>query len=195
MAACWAICVFGWITVWALPNRYESDARAFIDVNGLLTPLLKGLVVDTPPSQSADYLRQTLLSRPNLEQVIYLSNLASPGIDEVTREKLVSDLAADVTVKSEGQNLISLSYAHENPQTARDVVQALLTIFAERASASSRVEMDKAERFLNTQIADYEAQLRAAERRRADFRKKYADYFGDSGIPATADPAAADHAI
>jgi polysaccharide chain length determinant protein (PEP-CTERM system associated) len=183
VAVCWTICMLGWGAVWALPNRYESDARAFIDVNGLLTPLLKGLVVETPPSQSADYLRQTLLSRPNLEQVIYLADLASPGADEATREQMVTDLASDVVVRPDGPNLISLSYVNQKPVVAKNVVQALLTIFAERATQSSRVEMDNARKFLDRQISNYEGQLHAVEQRRADFRKRYADYFADSGLP------------
>jgi polysaccharide chain length determinant protein (PEP-CTERM system associated) len=57
-----------------------------------------------------------------------------------------------------------------------------LTIFAEKAASSSRVEMDRAKAFLDEQIAQYEAQLRTAEQRRAAFRKKYAIYFTDSGV-------------
>jgi len=183
LASCWALCIAGWVTVWALPNRYESDARAYVDVNGLLTPLLKGLVVDTPQTQSVEYLRQTLLSRPNLEEVAYMTNLAKPGMSDAAKEGLVIDLAADITLKPDQQNLISLSYVNPSPSTAKNVVQALLTILAEKATASSRVEMDHARKFLNAQIANYEAQLRAAERRRADFRKQYSDYFSDNGLP------------
>jgi polysaccharide chain length determinant protein (PEP-CTERM system associated) len=183
VAICWSICVVGWATVWMLPNRYQSDARAYVDVNGLLTPLLKGLVVDTPQSQSIEYLRQTLLSRPDLEQVVYMANLAKPGIDDVEREQLVTDLAADITLKPDQQNLISLAYVNRSPSTAKNVVQALLTILSEKATASSRVEMDHARKFLDAQIGQYEGQLRAAEKRRADFRKQYADYFSDNGLP------------
>lgn len=183
LATCWAICIAGWTTVWALPNRYESDARAFIDVNGLLAPLLKGLVVDTHATETTDYLRQTLLSRPNLEQVIYLANLASPDVNSAKKEQLISDLANDVTVKPEGPNLVSLSYVNSSPMAAKNVVQSLLTIFQERTTESSRVEMDNARKFLDQQITNYEKQLRAAEQRRADFRKKYSDYFADSGMP------------
>src|SRR6185437_569369 len=49
----------------------------------------------------------------------------------------------------------------------------------------NRVEMEKAHKFLDEQIAAYEVQLRDAEQRRADFRRKYADYLADpsSGTP------------
>src|ERR1041385_2388679 len=71
----WVVCIGGWVGVMLIPQRFESNARAFVDVNGLLTPLLNGLIVNTTSSESERYLRQTLLSRPNLEQVIVLANL------------------------------------------------------------------------------------------------------------------------
>ncbi|HEY2445524.1 MAG TPA: XrtA system polysaccharide chain length determinant [Rhizomicrobium sp.] len=178
----WLVCLAGWAGVMVVPQRYESDARAFVDVNGLLTPLLKGLVVDTTPSESEDYLRQTLLSRPNLEQVIVLANLGGPTPSGVQHEELVDSLASTIKVTTDGTNLVSIAYVNRDPQVAKNVVDALLTVFAEKAANSSRVEMDKARAFLTSQIAQYEIQLRTAEQRRAAFRKKYADYFTDTGI-------------
>lgn len=182
LAVAWVVCVAGWGGAVLIPQRFESDARAFVDVNGLLTPLLKGLIVDTTPEESEGYLRQTLLSRPNLDQVIVLANLAGPNMSGAQHEELVTQLATDIKVKSDENNLVSISYVNRRPIVAKDVVDALLTIFAEKAASSSRVEMDKAKAFLNGQIAQYETELRTAEQRRADFRKKYANYFTDTGL-------------
>src|SRR6202035_2907286 len=99
----------------------------------------------------------------------------------VQHEELVDALANEIKVTTDGNNLVSISYNNRDPQTARTVVDALLTVFAEKAANSSRVEMDKARAFLTGQIAQYEVQLRTAEQRRAAFRKKYAEYFTDSG--------------
>ena len=148
----------------------------------LLAPLLKGLVVDTTPEQSEAYLRQTLLSRPNLEQVIVLANLGGASITSVQRQELVLNLATDFKVTSEGNNLISISYTNRNPVLAKNVVEALLSVFAERANSSSRAEMDHARAFLTSQIESYQTQLQGAEKRRADFKKKYAVYFNDEGV-------------
>jgi hypothetical protein len=52
-------------------------------------------------------------------------------------------------------------------------VQTLLTIFVEAATGSNRSDMENARRFLERQIQSYEQQLRAAEKRRADFRVRY----------------------
>ena len=182
LAVAWGVCVLGWAIVMAVPQSYESDARVYVDVNGLLEPLLRGLVVGTTPEQSESYLRQTLLSRPNLEQVILLSNLGGVSLNDVQRQELVDNLARSIKVTTQGDNLVAISYANRDPAVAKNVLDALLTIFAEKAANSSRAEMDKAQNFLNTQIADYEARLRKAEQDRADFRKKYASYFNDAGV-------------
>jgi uncharacterized protein involved in exopolysaccharide biosynthesis len=166
----WTVCIVGWAGVMFIPQRYESNARAFVDVDGLLTPLLKGLIVNTTPAESESYLRQTLLSRPNLEQVIVLANLGGGALTSLQREELVDALATEIKVTTEGDNLVSISYSNNSPTVARDVVDALLTIFAEKAANSSRTEMDKARAFLTSQIQQYEVQLRASEQRRATGR-------------------------
>ena len=183
LAGCWLVCLLGWGAVMKMPRHYESDARAFVDVNGLLTPLLKGLVVDTNTAQNSDYLRQTLLSRPNLEQVLHLAQL-DVGKSQAEKDALIASLANQVEVKAQGKNLFTISYVNPDPVVAKNVVESLLTIFGEKAASSSRVEMEKAHKFLDDQIAAYEVSLRAAEQRRADFIKKYANYLAEpnSGV-------------
>jgi len=185
LGVCWLAALLGWGAVTLIPRSYESDARAFVDVNGMLTPLLKGLVVDTAAqNQTSDYVRQTLLSRPNLEQVIHLAQL-DVGINQTQKDALVTEIAGSVTIKAQAKNLFQLSYSDSNPAQAKNVVDALLTIFAEKAASSNRVEMEKARKFLDDQITSHEDQLRAAEGRRADFRRTYAEMLADpiSGQP------------
>jgi polysaccharide chain length determinant protein (PEP-CTERM system associated) len=114
--------------------------------------------------------------------VIVLSNLGGVSPTDMQRAKIVSDLAGDIKVTTQGTNLFSIAYTNGNPVMARNVVDALLTVFAEKAANSSRAEMDRARQFLSEQISAYELQLRAAEQRRAEFRKKFAAYFDDSGV-------------
>ena len=75
----------------------------------------------------------------------------------------------------EGHNLFSIGYRSTNAQQARDIVAGLVSIFLEKATGSSRADMANAQKFIAQQIAAYESQLRAAEQRRVDFRRKYAD--------------------
>ena len=95
--------------------------------------------------------------------------LSSPS----DRERLITRLAADIKVTPQTKNLFTITYRDKNPTLAHDVVQSLLTIFIENATGGSRTDMENARRFLERQIQSYEQQLRAAEKRRADFRGRY----------------------
>jgi polysaccharide chain length determinant protein (PEP-CTERM system associated) len=76
-------------------------------------------------------------------------------------------------VTPQTKNLFTITFRDKSPKLAHDVVQTLLTIFVESATGGSRADMENARRFLERQIQSYEQQLRAAEKRRADFRARY----------------------
>ncbi len=106
------------------------------------------------------------------------------GKTQTEKDALIAGLANQVQVKAQGKNLFTISYVNGDPVVAKNVVESLLTIFGEKAASSSRVEMEKAHKFLDDQIAAYEVNMRAAEQRRADFQKKYANYLAEpnSGV-------------
>jgi polysaccharide chain length determinant protein (PEP-CTERM system associated) len=172
----WMVCLIGWPIVSLIPPRYESSARVYLNADQLLTPILSGLAINDNPMRNLEYLQRTLLSRPNLEQVIHLSDLdlaagRKTGVGQ--REELLHKLAQDVSIRSQTANLITIAYSNRDPVIAKNVVSALLTVFSENATGSNRTEMENAKRFLNQQIQAYESQLRAAEERRAEFHRKY----------------------
>src|SRR5215469_4162865 len=171
----WLVCTAGWIGTAFMPTRYESTARVYLNADPLLTPLLRGLAADTDPGRHLDYMQKTLLSRPNLEQLVRLTDLGTQLRTPGETEALFQRLARDISVSPVTANLLALSYRDSNPVMAKNVVQSLLTIFAEKMAGSSRADMDNAQRFLDGEIASYRDQLRAAEKRRADLADKYPD--------------------
>ncbi len=175
VATAWLVCTAGWIGVALVPTKYELSARVYLNADPLLTPLLKGLAADTDPTRQLDFMQRTLLSRPNLEQLVRLTDLDIGVTNAEQKEALYKRLASDITVAPVTLNLLNLSYRDQDPNTAKNVVQALLTIFAEKTAGSSRADMDNAQRFLDSEINSYRDQLRAAEKRRADLAQKYPD--------------------
>jgi polysaccharide chain length determinant protein (PEP-CTERM system associated) len=171
----WLICGLGWVGVYLVPNQFESSARLYVDADAILTPLLKGLAADSAPNSQLDVLQRTLLSRPNLEKLISKTDLDLSVAGPSDRERLLQQLAIDILVKPQTKNLFTITYRNKSSKLAHDVVQTLLTIFIESATGTNRTDMENARRFLEHQISSYEQQLRAAEKRRADFRAKYAD--------------------
>ena len=175
VAAAWAICCLGWVAVYFVPNQYESSARLYVDADAILTPLLKGLAADSEPGSQLEVLQRTLLSRPNLEKLISKTDLDLSVTGPSDRERLLEELSSAIQVKPQTRNLFTITYRNRSPELAHDVVQTLLTIFVESATGSNRTDMENARRFLEHQISSYEQQLRAAEKRRANFRAKYSD--------------------
>lgn len=175
VAVAWLVCAVGWVGVYLIPNQFESSARLYVDGDLVLTPLLHGLTIDTGPVSQLDMLQRTLLSRPNLEKLVSKTDLDLSVKSPSDRERLVASLATDIRVTPQTRNLFTITYRDPNPRTAHDVVQTLLTIFVESATGGSRSDMENARRFLEHQISSYEQQLRAAEKRRIDFRYKYGD--------------------
>lgn len=179
MIVCWVLCGLGWTAVALLPNQFQSSARIYVNSDTLLQPLLRGIAIDTNPVQQVEYLQRTLLSRPNLEELVHLADLDSQAKSRIEKEAQLRALATDIKLNQQTQSLFAISYENANPVVARNVVQGMITIFSEAAAGNSRTEMNNAKHFLDEQIAKYEAQLRAAEARRATFRQKYADVLPD----------------
>lgn len=179
----WLVCGGGWLGVITIKNQFESGARLYVDADAVLTPLLRGLAVDSAPTTQLEVLQRTLLSRPNLEKLISKTDLDLMLNGPSERERLLSRLASDIKVSPQTKNLFTITYRDKSPRLAHDVVQTLLTIFVEGATGGSRSDMENARRFLERQIQSYEQQLRAAEKRRAEFRARYVDMLpADNGL-------------
>jgi polysaccharide chain length determinant protein (PEP-CTERM system associated) len=173
VAAAWLVCIAGWTVVALLPTIYESSARVYVNADPVLTPLLKGLAAETDPTRQVDYMRRTLLSRPNLEEAARLADLDLG--DARQRERLLDHLAQTIEIDPVTPNLLAISYQATGPTVAKNVVQSLLTIFADKTTGTSRNDMDSAERFLDSEIADYQAKLRDIDVKRAALNGQYPD--------------------
>lgn len=190
VACAWAVCGLGWVGSTFIPNQYEASARLYVDADAVLTPLLRGLAVDNQVTSQLDVLQRTLLSRPNLEKLVSNTDLdlliASPS----DLEALVLQLGSQIRIIPQTKNLFTISYRNPSPKLSFDVVQTILTTFIESKTGNNRSEMQNAMLFIEQQLAQYERQLRDAEKRRAEFRIKYLDLLpgegsGASGLDAT----------
>src|SRR5271165_558127 len=179
----WLVCGIGWLGVYAIPNQFESSARLFVDADAVLTPLLRGIAADSAPTTQLEIIQRTLLSRPNLEKLVSTTDLDLSLNGPSDRERLVTRLSLDIKVTPQTKNLFTITYRDKSARLAHDVVQTLLTIFIESATGGSRDEMENARHFLERQIQSYAQQLRAAEKRRADFRSLYIEILPTSDNP------------
>jgi len=172
-----------WAAVAYLPDRYTSSARIYVDTQNVLRPLLRGLTVDSNLQHQVQVMRQTLLSRPNLEEVARMTDLDVQAETPAAYERLIDRLERDINVSADRENIFSISYTHKNPRMARNVVQALTTLFVENNVGESREDIDNAQTFLARQVQLYEAKLNEAEQRLAKFKQENVEFLpGQSGL-------------
>jgi polysaccharide chain length determinant protein (PEP-CTERM system associated) len=179
----WTVCVIGWIAVAMMPDRYQSEARFYVDTQSLLTPLLKGISVnadDKSRDQEVAIMQRTLTSRPNLTRIAQMTDLDKSVNSQTGMQALITGLESRISIQSQGTNLFAVTYSDNSPVTAKNVVQALLTIFVESSTGNKREDIQTARAFIESQIGDYEGQLKAAEQRLADFKVKNVGFFSSS---------------
>ncbi|RKF14400.1 chain length determinant family protein [Alginatibacterium sediminis] len=182
MIATWLICPLGWVAITLMPNQYTSEARVYADTRSILQPLLKGLAIQNDPGQELVLMVRTLLSRTNLEKIARLSDVDVSVSTEAEYEALLANLKRNISVSSaRKQNLYDIVYHSDDPQRAKDVVEAVLNVFVENTLGEKRVETEDANAFIRQQIEEYEKRLIASEKRLADFKRTYSGLLPGSG--------------
>lgn len=169
----WPLCIAGWVLVYMLPDQYEASARVYVDTQSVLRPLLKGLAVETDTGSEVAIMTRTLLSRPNLEKVARMTDMDLEATTPEEMDKLLDRLHETIHLTGLArENLYTITYTDSDSLRAKQVVQALLTIFVETSLGDTRKDTDIAQRFLDEQIKEYEARLFAAEEALKEFKRK-----------------------
>jgi polysaccharide chain length determinant protein (PEP-CTERM system associated) len=175
LVVAWALALAGWLFVYQMPESYVATARIHVDSNNLLRPLLKGLTVQPNLEQRINMMSRTLLSRPNLEKVMRMTDLDLEIESELQKEKLLDALREDISLKGErgNESLYSIEVTDEDRDTARNITQALITVFIESSLSEKREDSSGAQGFLEAQIAEYAIRLEEAENRLAAFKQRH----------------------
>jgi polysaccharide chain length determinant protein (PEP-CTERM system associated) len=172
MIAAWAACIVGWSAVWLVPDQYESRAKVYVDTESVLRPLLAGLAVNADPMNQLRMMQSVLVSRPNLERIAKETDLALRAKDAAALEELVAGLPDRIGLVGGGRDQIfSISFRDHDRAMAQRVVEAMLDSFVEDSMDLKKEDSSSAQRFLEQQIREYEARLREAEAKLADFKR------------------------
>ena len=169
----WIVAVAGWVWVYLLENRYEAQARVYVDTQSLLRPLLSGLAIQPNTAQQVAMMTRTLASRPNLEKVARMTDLDLRAKTPQQQEALYNGLAAAISLQgTERENLYTIAYQNNSPDVAKRVVQALLTIFTESSLGGARKDISNTQKFIDDQLKAYETRLLEKEKQLEDFKRR-----------------------
>jgi len=184
LAAAFAVAIAGWTVVFALPDRFEADARVFVDTRTALKPALQGLTTDQNVDAQINFVHQSLLEGPQLEKLAKDTGVlpASP-LDDRSRLKLLQLFTDRISLtvlnagsqgdeRSTAGTIYGFHYEDVNRARALKVVDTLLNTFVKETLGGKREGSENAQKFLETQIKDYEQRLSAAEDKLAAFKKQ-----------------------
>src|SRR5215510_14371223 len=79
LLAAWAVAVLGAVIVSRIPDRFEAEARVYVDTKSVLRPLMHELAVEPDLDQTIGMLGRTLITRPNVETLINKAQLLPAG--------------------------------------------------------------------------------------------------------------------
>ena len=171
MLFAWLIGAIAAGVILRIPDKYEASARIFVDTQSILKPLMSGLAVQPNIDQQVMMLSRTLISRPNVEKLIRMSDADLNIKSKADQEELIDRLSKTLEIKSTNRdNLYTLSYRDSDPAKAQRVVQSLVSIFVESSLGGKRQDSDSARKFIEEQIRNYEKKLEEAEARLKDFK-------------------------
>ncbi len=179
ISVAWVICVVGWVFVAQIPNKYESEARIHVDAETFLKPLLGRMAVQNNIYNQVAMMRQTLISRPNIEKVIRMTDQDLLINNDEEMEDKINEIMDGVNIAIQAANLFSISYVHKDPAIAKSVVQSLLNIFMEDNFGQNRRDLTSAVRFIEDQIREYEEQLEISEQKAMEFRQTNMAFLSD----------------
>ena len=181
----WAIGLGGALFVMQMPDKYSASAKIYVDTQSLLRPLMSGLAIQPNVDQQINMLSRTLISRPNVEKLLRMSDLDIDAKTRQQRDELIDSLIKNLSLSGSGRdNLYFIAYNNEKPEKAQKVVQSLVTLFVESGLGGKRQDADTARKFIEEQIKSYEAKLLEAENRLKEFKLRNldrpggGDYFG-----------------
>jgi polysaccharide chain length determinant protein (PEP-CTERM system associated) len=182
LGVAWLAGILGAVALFKMPDRYEASARVHVDTQSVLRPLMSGLAVEPNIDQMVNILSRTLISRPNIEKLIRMTDMDLSASSPREHERTVDSLMSKIRIRGGGrENLYTLSYRDSRPENAKKVVQSMLSIFVESGLGDKRQDTVQARRFIEEQIRIYEQRLTDAENRRKDFKLKYMGIMGSGG--------------
>lgn len=172
VVAAWAIGLLAAGIIMRMPDKYEATARIYVDTQSILKPLMVGLAVQPNYEQQIVMLSRTLITRPNVEEIIRMADLDLGTKSRAAYDEQVDEILKQLEIKSTSRdgNIYTLSYRNPKPESAKKVIEAAVAIFIGSSLGGKRTDAHSAIKFIDDQIKIYEKKLEEAEARLKEFK-------------------------
>ena len=154
-----------------IPGVYQASARAYVDTQSILKPLMEGMTVAPNVEQQVQMMARTLISAPNLEKVAKITGLDKAATTEKKKEALIEELTKDIRMRpAGGSNFYLIEYRNRDQDAALKVVESLMDIFVQSNQTNQSRDTQRALTFIDEQIASQEKELLKTESALKEFK-------------------------
>ncbi len=180
-ATIWAAALLGWFALWLVPDQYASSAVVYVQTESVLDPVMNGVTARPNYEKRVEVMKLQLLTRPNVEEIIYRSGLdkeltaKNPRQRQAQKEQLIDWVASEITITSPQEMYFDIDYKNSDPEIARNVVDAALNLLIEQDLGASISENEDARKRLDAEIATFDGRLTAKEQEVAAFRRMHGE--------------------
>ncbi|HUP09402.1 MAG TPA: Wzz/FepE/Etk N-terminal domain-containing protein, partial [Caldimonas sp.] len=145
VAVAWIAAAAGAIGLTLIKDRYEANARVYVDTKTVLRPLLHDLAVEPDLDQTVGLLARTLITRPNVEVLMRKSGLDKPDLSPADRDRVIEGLLRDIKVSGVSHdNVFTFTYRDTSRERAEFVVQNLVSLFLDSDTGTKRRDAEAA---------------------------------------------------
>lgn len=173
----WLFAIAGWAAIMMIPDRFESRAQIYINTNTSMISVAEGTGAAQDYDKQIRIMREGLLTRGNIEQIIYDTGLDSEirGEDRLSREisleRLVEGVAASINISSPEEQIFVITYSGPDPVYAERVVSALLDLMIEQDIGAQLQENERSIKKAQDSLKEWEQKLQSVEAEEARFKQ------------------------
>ena len=181
LGVAWAVCTLGWLAVYLTPDKYEAQARFYLDSTSVLAPFVRNLSVEMDVNQQLDLVRRAVVGRDALLKVARETDLDIEAGTPTELEAVLESLRARIQLTGgmptrgnprERDRNYQIAYRDNDRERAVEVVQVVLDSFIEDTLKARRAGFQKARDFLELQLRTQEQRLAEAEQKLAEFKRR-----------------------
>ena len=177
----WLVAVAGWLATMLIPDSYESRAEVSIETDTAIERSTAELGSRTNLERTVRIVRTQLLSRDNLERVIYDAGLDATIDGPIELERRLSALEDAIDVRSLEDQYFEITYSDVDPVTAQRVVSSVLNLFVDQNVDAALTDVDTGLALLDNQIRARGAELEEIEGQIAAYRTQNATELSGTG--------------
>jgi len=167
-----SITVIGVIYSYTAKKKYMSSETILVKKEQIINPLMSGLAISQSPTERLNTIKQIILSRSRLLQVIKKLDLDLHVKTPLELDNLIKDMRKSAGITLTGQNLYLISYEGDSPEVVKNVTITICDLFIEENLGETRGAAHGAFAFIESQLKVYKHKLEESETALRIFKEK-----------------------